>query len=80
MSNEELKETKQLHKDMFDIAVKNEMEVDRLNNIITELEKILNEEVKGRYNGKENRLLNEGVQLYKSYIKDKLKELKGSDK
>lgn len=44
--------------------------------IINELEKVLNEEVKGRYNGKENRLLNEGVQLYKSYIKDKLKKLK----
>lgn len=33
--NKELEETKQIHKDMFVIAIKNEMEVDRLNNIIS---------------------------------------------
>lgn len=51
-------------------------ENNRLNNIINELEKTLNEEVKGRLNGKDNKFINEGVQLYKEYIKETLKELK----
>ena len=48
----------------------------RLNNIINELEKTLNSKEYLRYKGKDNILFNEGGQLYKDYIKDKLKKLK----
>ena len=59
-------------------------EIERLNNIINELEKALDENVELTYvhNGKRqyNKTLTEGGLLFRDYIKSKLQELKGSDK
>ena len=56
-------------------------EIERLNTIIYELEKVLNENVELTYdhNGKRqiNKTLTEGGLLFRDYIKSKLKELKG---
>lgn len=59
-------------------------EIERLNNIINELEKVLNKNVELTYvhNGKRqyNKTLTEGGLLFRDYIKSKLQELKGSVK
>ena len=56
-------------------------EIERLNNIINELEKVLDENVELTYvhNGKRqfNKTLTEGGLLFRDYIKSKLQELKG---
>lgn len=61
-----------------------EQEIERLNNIINELEKLLDENVELTYvhNGKRqaNKTLTEGGLLFRDYIKEKLQELKGEDK
>lgn len=61
-----------------------EREIERLNNIINELEKVLDENVELTYvhNGKRqfNKTLTEGGLLFRDYIKSKLQKLKGSDK
>ena len=61
--------------------------VERLNNIIDELEKTLKEEVKGLYNEENPMLLDETYIKYATerkmaymYILDKLNELKGDNK
>ena len=63
-----------------------EKEIDRLNNIINELEKILKEEVKELYNEENPVLLDETYIKYATerkmaymYILDKLKELKENE-
>lgn len=57
------------------------MTKERLNNIINELEKLLEEDVELTYvhNGKRqyNKTLTEGGLLFRDYIKSKLQELKG---
>ena len=59
-------------------------EIERLNNIINELEKVLNENVELTYvhygRRQYNKTLTEGGLLFRDYIKSKLQELKGSDK
>ena len=61
----------------------NRKEIERLNNIIDELEKALDENVELTYvhNGKRqyNKTLTEGGLLFRDYIKSKLQELKGSE-
>ena len=56
-------------------------EIERLNNIINELEKILNENVELTYvhygRRQYNKTLTEGGLLFRDYIKSKLQELKG---
>ena len=63
---------------------KKDKEIERLNNIINELEKVLDENVELTYvhNGKRqfNKTLTEGGLLFRDYIKSKLQELKGDDK
>lgn len=64
------------------IFKKKDKEIERLNNIINELEKVLDENVELTYvhNGKRqfNKTLTEGGLLFRDYIKSKLQKLKGS--
>lgn len=64
--------------------IKYEQEIERLSNIINELEKVLDENVELTYvhygRRQYNKTLTEGGLLFRDYIKSKLQELKGSDK
>ena len=59
-------------------------EIERLNNIINELEKLLDENIELNYvhNGKRqfNKTLTAGGLLFRDYIKEKLQELKENKK
>lgn len=84
--NNLLEEIERLNKECdtyMKIATNKGKENKRLNNIINELEKALDENVELTYvhNGKRqyNKTLTEGGLLFRDYIKSKLQELKGSD-
>ena len=59
-----------------------EQEIERLNNIINELELLAINEKENKYWGNDSYIngKNEGIEEISNYILDKIKELKGSDK
>ena len=67
-----------------DMVIEKQEEIERLNNIINELEKVLDENVELTYvhygRRQYNKTLTEGGLLFRDYIKSKLQELKGVDK
>ena len=71
-------------KKILNIMKEQQQEIERLNNIINELEKVLDENVELTYvhygRRQYNKTLTEGGLLFRDYIKSKLQELKGSDK
>lgn len=83
MSKSEYNKLVDRNTELIDILKEKEEEIERLNNIINELEKILDENVELTYvhNGKRqyNKTLTEGGLLFRDYIKSKLQELKGCE-